>query len=463
MLLHPIARRGVATIATLSPKWIEKAYPIVDLPRVAAAMRGLPDVYVSQQSFWHWRKIIDLAALGACYSDLDYKNTSWAGETPERVADAVLRHLDNSNLPAPTYILSTGRGLCVVWLHDHVASDTLPKWMAVQKELQRALASFGSDPRALDAARLFRLCGSRHSRADAEVRAIWAVAPLGALWRWDFNDLCIEIMPTITAEPAAEESPPDRGGELIWLPPSRVQRRPCGDGPAPAMLLTARTLHHAYLSDLQKVRELRWWGGLPPHHRDLWLFLAANSVSWFTPAKAALQREIHGLARQAAGWTEGETDHRLGPVVKRAEAAAREHGVSWNGKIVDARYRFRAATIIEWLEISQPEMRAADLRVLIDPEIRREHATERQAAHRRRLGAIERSAYEAEAAQRAATATVLRAEGLSWVVVGARMGISAVAARLLVSRAQKDGSPPRPAYTVTELNGPLSRPALAAA
>ncbi len=104
-LLHPCTRRGVATVANRDGKWIERVVPIADLPSYALAMRGATDTFVSQQSFWGWRRIAQLAQLGALYSDLDYRTTDWAGWSPENVAYEVLRSLDDARIPAPSWIL----------------------------------------------------------------------------------------------------------------------------------------------------------------------------------------------------------------------------------------------------------------------------------------------------------------------------------------------------------------------
>jgi hypothetical protein len=186
-MLHPAGRRGIITVAVRGETWVENVVSITDLPAYAAAMRGATDVFLSQQSFWGWRRIAQLAQLGALYSDLDYRNTNWAGQSPETVADAVLRALDEGRVPTPTYILSTGRGLLVAWLHDMVPRGALPRWMAVQKQLLAVLRPFGADPRAIDAARVFRLAGTRHSGADATVRPVWMVAEPDKLWETVHN------------------------------------------------------------------------------------------------------------------------------------------------------------------------------------------------------------------------------------------------------------------------------------
>jgi hypothetical protein len=256
-LLHPVERRGKATIAVRGDRWVERAVPIADLADYAAAYQGVSDTYVSQQSFYGRRRIAQLAQLGALYSDLDYRNTEqWSGESPERVCRAFLAHLQDLRLPVPTYVLATGRGLQTTWLHDAVPRAALPRWMAAQKYLQRQLRPFGADPRAIDAARVFRLCGTRHSLAGAIVRPIWTVASPASMWRWDFEDLLREILPLARAE-------------LEFHRIRRAMAAQGRSGRAPVSTLTAATYWETVLSDLQKLRRLRWFDSIASKSRPL--------------------------------------------------------------------------------------------------------------------------------------------------------------------------------------------------
>ena len=65
----------------------------------------------------------------------------------------------------------------------------------------------------------------------------------------------------------------------------------------------------------------------------------------------------------------------------------------YRGRLVDPRYRFRTATIIEVLGITETEMRACNLRHLVSPELRRE--MDRQRWHQRRAaaGSVSRAEY----------------------------------------------------------------------
>jgi hypothetical protein len=427
-VLHPEGRRGVATVALGGEKWTEKAVPIADLADHVAGMAGGADLFVSQQSFYGWRRIAQLAQLGAAYTDLDYHHAAgrWAGASPEHVTEAVLRTLDEAVAPGPSYVLSTGRGLLAVWLHDLVPRAALPRWTAMQGHLARSLAPFGADPRALDAARVFRLAGTENSRArGAVVRPTYlAAAAPAALWRWDFEDLAREVLPR------------ERAG-IVSLGARRAERAARGEGPAPVRTLTAATYWETVLADLQRLRRARWFGGPPPGQRDAWLFLACTAMSWLAPAPV-LRREFHALAREAGGWDGREADARMGAVFRRAEAAAAGRTVEWDGRALDPRYHFRAGTMVEWLRITPAEMREAGLRVLVDRDVARERAAERQRARRRRAEVRERAAYEATARARRDRVLALRRDGLTWRAIGAELGISEGEARRLATTARGD-------------------------
>jgi hypothetical protein len=165
------------------------------------------------------------------------------------------------------------------------------------------------------------------------------------------------------------------------------------------------------------------------------MFLAAVAVSWLTPP-AVLRRELVVLARECASWDESETRARLAAVLSRAHRAARGERVSWGGEEMDPRYRFKASTMVHWLGITPEEMHEAGLRVLVDADIRRQLAAERQRQSRQARGVYEQSRDEflASTADRRQAAAELRAEGLPWAEVGRRLGVSARAARMLAGR-----------------------------
>ena len=70
----------------------------------------------------------------------------------------------------------------------------------------------------------------------------------------------------------------------------------------------AATLWQGRLDELERLLRHRWFGTLPPGHRDAWLFTAGIGASYLTPP-SRLRRELFHLARRVAYWPDSETRH----------------------------------------------------------------------------------------------------------------------------------------------------------
>jgi hypothetical protein len=381
---------------------------------------GRLDCYITQNSFTVPRRLVDrLFGLDACFVDLDYYKTSYADRSPEAVADAVLRHLDDCNKPMPSFIMFSGRGLLCCWLLDGLPAAALPRWMAVQKELLNTLRPFGSDANALDAARVFRLAGTINSRSGQSVRPVFNG---GAVWR--FDDLAEEVLP-LTREKLVE---------LRAIRAARAEKR--GEAaPKPITRLDARSLWSVRLADLHKIADGRYGGALPPGERDAWMLMASTAMSWLVPA-GAMEREIVGLGDRLAGWSERETKARMSTVIKRAQMVEAGRMLEWNGRQRKAQYHFTTANIIDRLSITDAEMRSFDLRALVNEDVKRDRDRARWHKRREAAGGSDRKAWLGAAAARADQAKALREAGMTWQAIAAEMGLSSSdAARKLASRA----------------------------
>ena len=157
----------------------------------------------------------------------------------------------------------------------------------------------------------------------------------------------------------------------------------------PARWFDSAGLWELRLAELQQLLEHRWFGILPEGQRDAWMLLAGVAIGYLVPAPM-VRREITALADQVTGgrWHERETASRMSSVIARAELAARGERIDYRGHMVDPRYRFRTATIIEHLAITEAEMRACGFRHLVSPEIRREQHRLENRNSRRASGMI---------------------------------------------------------------------------
>ena len=375
-VLHGRATAGHVAIATLDPGWRERAIPVEDLPRYLESVPLGVNVYLSQARFRGWRRTQLLSSVNALWLDIDHYKAGHRWSDAQALY-ALLRACDEGArpVPAPSYVIASGRGLAAVWLLDVLPREALPRWQALELALVDRFDGLGVDRAARDVTRVLRLAGTMHTKAARLVRCLYP--EVGAPRRYRFDELCGLLLPYSRPEVSRSKGE-HKGGQSA----QRVRTRPAAArlvrlGGADAKLWADR------LADLDRLLELRWFGELPPGQRDFWMLLGACALSWMIPP-GAVRREVRMLAIRAIGgdWGQREVDARMGTVLRRAEAAGRGEVVVWQGVEIDPRYRYRTQTILDVLQISADEQRA--MRTLIGPE----ESARRYREHQARRGAL---------------------------------------------------------------------------
>jgi hypothetical protein len=375
LLLHD-GGRGFVTIAQrVNDSWRERGVRVADLGYFLRHLDPALDSYLSQNRFSRpWRRIAYLVQADALFSDLDYYATEFGHHDPRYLFDFVLQLLDDAKIPAPTFATSTGRGLALVWLHTPIPRRALPRWKACQEAIFRVLKPVGADPKARDAARVLRLVGTCNSRSGTLVETI---SGIGAVW--DFDTLATEILPIARDAIRARRR-------------QRVERD--GHQPVAPTAFTAATLWASRLDDFQKLITYRHGAlRLPSGERDLLMLLYGVGMSYLVDGPEQLRREMYTLADDICGWPEHETKARLSSVFSRMAAACRGERIEYLGGRRDPRYRYKDATMVEILGVTEQEMRVLHLRHLVTDDIKREHDRVRKTAERRAAGAILRETY----------------------------------------------------------------------
>ena len=294
-VLHGPARTGHVAIATRAPGWRERAIPVEDLRQYLECVPLGVDVYLSQARFRGWRRTQLLSSVNALWVDLDGPSRE---RTPAAALYALLGRCDEVGIPFPSYVLGTGRGLVAVWLVEVLPREVLPRWQALQAALVEHLRPLGADPHARDVARVLRLAGTLNT-APVPARLVRCLYPeAGSPHVYGFEALCEGVLLPLARPDRAREGAAPRARSS-----PRVVRLVRSSG-ADAKLWADR------LVDLDRLRELRWFGALPPGHRDIWMFLAACALSWMVPA-SAVRREVRTLAVRAIGGHWGERETRV--------------------------------------------------------------------------------------------------------------------------------------------------------
>ena len=414
--LHKSPHGTVIVWERLAPgrRWtkIRPSHPVAEM---LGPHQGKQDVFATVNEFDHWRLILGLRSLRACYVDIDHY-TDW---------EMALEALSEAGMPAPTFMVLSGRGIHFYWLLEPLPAKTLPTWQRIQDTLVHALAPIGADYRSKDCTRLLRLAGTVNSRNGAEVRGYWLSGDV-----WTLHELADEVL-----------GPRVRPATVFDLKAQATRRRRKPAAPGKGSIYA---WWHLVYADLGTIANYHWLGGVPEGRRDTFLFLLANALSWFA-APAALETEIILTAKTfTPTLTQREIQTYAKPILKRAKDAAEGRKYTWEGREVDPRYAFRAETIRQWLgEAVIPPDLWPELRALAPMEVIRERKREREKARAARDRVAEgryqrhREDLLSAATERRNEALKLRDDGLSWQEVGERMGITEGAAKKLGYRAQK--------------------------
>ena len=419
---------------------------LAQLARTVEICEGGLDLWISVGEFFKPnRRVVNLWRMPAAFADLDtYKMPALQARSTDTQVALLLEACNDGGIPPPSVVVFSGRGLQVKWLFAApVPRSALPRWQAVQRELNSRLLDFGADHKALDASRVLRVVGTFSSRSPDVVRvAHTAYTPTmgGQLLShgvvgYDFEVLADTLLPqkrfelvdahrtraVERAQDVAEKVARDaRRGALVLVDGAKAQEGRTVGGLrtfVPSVLAWDR------LEDLRTLARLRSHEeGLPPGERDLFVFLGTCFL-----AQALLVRNLEAEARALASefaptWTDYELRSCVSSVVSRARMAQAGEKVEFNGRELDPRYRWRNETLVDRLGISSAE--ASQLKTILPKHEARRRDAERQCARRRAQGAQPRADYLRAVAERRVEVARLKAEHCSERAIAEHLGVS---------------------------------------
>lgn len=207
---------------------LKELYSLIDL------YEGTEDVYVSQNTFYIQKRHKDnIRQLRALFVDLDVqKDTTYT-------IDEVLHKLDdifNANeLPRPTLMINSGRGIHLIWRIKDAPMQALGFWQEIEDRLNYKLKHLGADPAVHDCTRVLRLPSTINSKNGAECHII-EVNPTNL---YTLTELRENYFPREQKKKVAKTTKKTS---------SNVKN-----------LFNSYTLHTARLKDIEKLCELRNW------------------------------------------------------------------------------------------------------------------------------------------------------------------------------------------------------------
>lgn len=376
------------------------------------------DVFFSQNTFYRKaRRIETIRQLRSLYVDLDFYIFNY---DPNWILGKLETEFYRQTIPEPNMIIFSGQGVVLIWMIEPVPYKALPLWQAVQNYLIKELKPLGGDPKAADAARIFRLAGTISSKNGNQVNVQYRHD-----YRYSLRDIQYDYLPELTPK---RERKPGRKKKILHL-------------------FNVYTLHNARLRDLAELVRLR--EGEVDGHREIILFLYRYWSCCFTgDPQEALQQTLdfnHTFTRplsqrEASKATESAQKAWEAKSDKQADELAKSMGYPGAG------YRISNAKLIDWLDISPEEQQ--HLKTIIGPQEknRRKRAAyhadpepKKQAvtAYRRKNGMKPREEYLQEETKKSTNKkeelmrTLVENPGISNRKAAAMMGISEAYVRKL--------------------------------
>ncbi len=325
------------------------------------------DVFFSQNTFFRpQRNIENIRQLRSLYVDLDFYLFNY---DPSWVMGKLQHEFFGHTIPDPNLIIFSGQGMVLIWLIDPVPYKALPLWQAVQNHFIGQLSELGGDPRASDAARIFRIAGSVNSKNGAEVAAEYRHD-----YRYELRQLQFDYLPELNEV----------------TKPSKQKRR--GRKKKAVQLFNTYRLHYARLMDLVKLVELRNYE--VKGHRELICFLYRYWLCCYSndPSEALDQTTTLNLK-----FTYPLTSKEVEKATKSAEKAWEARSNDEANKLAieqgypGAGYNISNKKLIRWLDITSEEMK--HLQTIIDVSEKNRRKRIANTEKRREEGVKPRSEY----------------------------------------------------------------------
>lgn len=338
--------KGIITLATINPEAERKDRFKCSYGRHhTLKKKNLEEenIYFSLNTFSKCsRRMEHLCEITSCYLDIDYYNTDY---TKEQVLGNIDILIKDGDIPCPTFIVDSGRGLYLIWHLKRLPKQALPTWRTFQEYLYTQLKAFGADRKSLDASRIFRIDGSINSKSNKKVQVI-AYREI----RYDLHQLEKKYMPSLYAYKKSKKqgTSKQKKGSLLYY-------------------FNYHSLYYNRLLDLARLCEIREYDLKPYHCRETILFLYRYySCCYTNDPEQGLEDtlELNSLFKDPLPTWEVER------ATKSAEKAAKIK-----------KYNYRNQTLIDLLSISEAEEK--NLNVIISQKEKYARNNEKRKAKRR--------------------------------------------------------------------------------
>lgn len=237
--------------------WNQYSFSIEELLEVVWKFLAEKDVYISANGFWNnRRRLADLRHLKAFVIDLDYyKIEKYAKKTQEEMYSILLKKEKKffEKVGYPSIVVNSGKGIYMIWLIESAPYMALPLWQLCMNELFKKFEDYGADPKAKDAAHVYRLCGSKNSKNGQVVKFLNNKIEKD-IRIYTLEHFRIQLLPNEFEKFLSKKERDNikkKNGQKRKMTKKELSARQT------ASIFTTHMLHHKRILDLQKILELR--------------------------------------------------------------------------------------------------------------------------------------------------------------------------------------------------------------
>ncbi|WP_282153953.1 hypothetical protein [Ruegeria atlantica] len=333
--------------------------------------------------------------------------------TPEQFAAYLMAYCEVNDFPLPTYITFTGRGIATSWVFDWVNRNARDRWDLVMKQLLAYFESARPDANVVDGSRVLRPWGTENSKSGEIVRPLWINGTsLDDIHIYNFDELCDRILPRKRVEYLAAskakrdaklaEHDEENARKLAHADRESAQKK--RDRPRAKHLKGRRSYNHVLVDDLEKLHMGRHAGGRLSANRDINLLIWVSAQSNIVARDETRGLPAHKVLEEKAiakgvqfGLTAGQAREYMSTAIERCRQQRILDRAVYDGVPLHVAtgglsrysprhktitYSYSAERVITELGISDQEMRAFNLRVLVTLAISKERDRQRKAEER---------------------------------------------------------------------------------
>lgn len=137
---------------------------------IVCEVQGQANTYVSPNTYYiPSRRVNNIRQFRALYIDIDFDEDKYG---KQEVIYYVWELAWKEEIPFPTMVVDSGRGLHLYWRIQDAPYAALQTWQELEDYLYYKLKHLGADIKATDAARLLRLPGTINSKNNEECKVV---------------------------------------------------------------------------------------------------------------------------------------------------------------------------------------------------------------------------------------------------------------------------------------------------